>query len=150
MDYHLAWYKCCPHWDDEQWHWTGSITQRSKSHEIFKCQSTHTRVRAINSSYIYQVWSQYVSLNWNSNLFLVTVPLTQEGRKAIHQSSAYCPIFLVWSHYVNPYLRYSVPVLSIFLFLIAVTLIPWAPNTIQWKSSINSPYILSLVKVCQP
>jgi len=47
MDYHLTWYKCCPHWDDVQWPWPWSITQRSRSHETFKCQSTHARVRAV-------------------------------------------------------------------------------------------------------
>jgi len=40
-------YKCCPHWDDVQWPWPGSIPQRSRSHETFKVQSTHARVRAI-------------------------------------------------------------------------------------------------------
>ena len=28
MDYHLTWYKCCPHWEDVQWPWPGSIPQR--------------------------------------------------------------------------------------------------------------------------
>ena len=42
MDYHLTWYKCCPHWDDVQWPWPGSIPQRSRSHNTFNGQSTHT------------------------------------------------------------------------------------------------------------
>ena len=41
MDYHLTWYKCCPHWDDVQWPWLGSIPQRSGSHDTFNGQSTH-------------------------------------------------------------------------------------------------------------
>ena len=45
MDYHPSWYKCCPHWDDVQWPWLGSIPQRS--HSTFKGQSTHARFCAI-------------------------------------------------------------------------------------------------------
>jgi len=26
----------CPHWDDVQWPWQGSIPQRSRSHKTFK------------------------------------------------------------------------------------------------------------------
>jgi len=47
MDYHLIWYKCCPHWDGVQWPRLGSIPQRSRSHKTFKGQSTHAHVRAI-------------------------------------------------------------------------------------------------------
>ena len=47
MDYHLTWYKCCPHWNDVHWPWPGSIPQRSRSHETFKGQSTHARVCSI-------------------------------------------------------------------------------------------------------
>ena len=49
MDYHLFWYKCCPHWDNVQWPWLGSIPQRSRSHETFNGQSTHARVCAITN-----------------------------------------------------------------------------------------------------
>jgi len=28
MDYHVTWYKCCPHWDDRQWRLT--IPQKVK------------------------------------------------------------------------------------------------------------------------
>ena len=38
MDFHITWYKCFPHWDDVQWPWPGSITQRSRSHKTFKGQ----------------------------------------------------------------------------------------------------------------
>jgi len=48
MDYHLTGFKCCPHWDDVQWPWTGSIPQRSRSHKTFKGQSTLALVRTIN------------------------------------------------------------------------------------------------------
>ena len=47
MDYHVTWYNCCPHWDDVQWPWPGSISQRSRSHQTFNCQSTHALVCAI-------------------------------------------------------------------------------------------------------
>jgi len=47
VDNHVIWYTCCPHWDDVQWPWSWSIPQRSRSHEIFKGQSTHARVYAI-------------------------------------------------------------------------------------------------------
>jgi len=47
MDDHLTCYKCCPHWDDVQWPWPGSIPQRSSSHKTFKGQSTHACVCAI-------------------------------------------------------------------------------------------------------
>ena len=47
MDYHLTWYKCCPHWEDVQWPWPGSIPQRSRSHNTFKGLSTHAGVRSI-------------------------------------------------------------------------------------------------------
>jgi len=47
MDYHLTWYKCCPHWDNVQWHWLGSIPQRSRSHKTSKGQSTHACVCTI-------------------------------------------------------------------------------------------------------
>ena len=47
MDYHLSWYKCCPHWDDVQWHWPRSIPQRSRSQETFKGQGSHARVCTI-------------------------------------------------------------------------------------------------------
>jgi len=47
MDYHLTWYKCCPHWDIVQWPWPGSIPQRSRSHTTFKGQSTHAHVSTI-------------------------------------------------------------------------------------------------------
>ena len=45
MDYNLTWYKCCPHLDNVQWPWPGSIPQRSKSHKTFNGQSTHACVR---------------------------------------------------------------------------------------------------------
>ena len=38
MYFHITWYKCFPHWDDVQWPWPGSITQRSRSHKTFKGQ----------------------------------------------------------------------------------------------------------------
>ena len=46
MDYHLTWYKCCPHWDDVQWPRHGSIPQTSRSHRMFKhaCVSAITYV----------------------------------------------------------------------------------------------------------
>ena len=47
MDYHLTWYKCCPHWDDVQWPWLRSIPQRSRSHNTFKGQNIHACVPAI-------------------------------------------------------------------------------------------------------
>ena len=52
MDYYLTWYKSCPHWDDVQWPWLGSIPHRSRSHETFKGQSTHACVSTITYIYI--------------------------------------------------------------------------------------------------
>ena len=52
MNYHLTWYKCCPHWNDVQWPWPWSKPQRSRSHKTFKGQSTHTRVCAVTYIYI--------------------------------------------------------------------------------------------------
>ena len=49
MDYHLTWYKWCPHWDDAQWSWPWSIHQRSMSHNTFKGQTTLSCVRAITT-----------------------------------------------------------------------------------------------------
>ena len=70
MDYHLIWYKCCPHWDKVPWPWHGSIPQRSRSHSTFKGQSTNACVRTITyvcidvlPSYLVQMLS---SLRWCS------------------------------------------------------------------------------------
>ena len=49
MGSHINWYKCCPHWDNVQWSWSGSIPQRSRSH-IWR--STHARVQSITYLYI--------------------------------------------------------------------------------------------------
>jgi len=47
MDYHIMWYKCCPHWDDVQWPWSLSIPQRSRSYKTFKGLITHACVCAL-------------------------------------------------------------------------------------------------------
>ena len=59
MDYHLTWYKCCPHWDDMQWPWPVCIPQRSRSHKTFKGQSTHACVRTI--TYIYALMDYHLT-----------------------------------------------------------------------------------------
>ena len=72
MDYHLTWYKCCPHWDDVQWPWRGSIPQRSSSHEKFKGQSSHPRLSAISyvcinglPSYLVHILSSMSAVQWH-------------------------------------------------------------------------------------
>ena len=81
MDYHLTWYKCCPHWDDVQWPWLGSIPQRSWSHNTFKVQSTNARVCAITYVCIDGLSSNLVQML--SSLRRCVVTLTR-----IHTSKA--------------------------------------------------------------
>ena len=74
MDYHLTLYKCCPHWDDVQWPWLGSIPQRSRSHKTFKGQSTHACVCAVTYVCIDGLPSNLVQML--SSLRRCTVTLT--------------------------------------------------------------------------
>ena len=75
MDYHLTWYKYCPHWDNVQWPWPGSIPQRLRSHKTFNSQSTYACVRAITYVCIDGLPSNLVQIL--SSLRRCAVTLTQ-------------------------------------------------------------------------
>ena len=112
MDYHIAYFKCCPHWDDKHWHWPGFIP-KDQGH-IWQLKIIEHNAHVHIATYLCIEWLPYLlEKMWLCTILIIFVSdwLREKQNLVKNNAGGYiCPLDCLVNlctlvHHYEPYLH---------------------------------------------